>query len=125
MLKNEVHLELLRSIAPVLSNEHEALLWMTLLHTHEIHLNEPIIADCPNTTIIPALTQRSAAEVIARLWADRKSRKSDYTYWYFLWNQEMPYEDIEDAPDELTSQLFNLRDKLSSDSRVAQVVVEM
>jgi hypothetical protein len=48
MTINTVHEELIRANLDAPMTEDDALLWMALLHTHEIHFRSPLLSDRPN-----------------------------------------------------------------------------
>jgi len=121
--------ELLRSVTKGPLTEEDALLWMVLLHTHEIHLRPGVLtndsADQGKTgvTVLSPDTQRGAASVIAALWPDRTdSKRCEYTYWYWQYNTMTPYEVLDDVPQDQLERIFELRDALAKDPCVAAVV---
>jgi len=99
----------------------EVLLWMILLHTHDIHLREPFLFDAPGVQELGAVTQRQAATVVAALWPNRSDERSHYAFWYRAY-QTAPYESIGDVPLNVRSRLSELRDILGRDPRVAAIV---
>jgi hypothetical protein len=101
---------------------------MVLLHTHEIQLRPGVVVNGDQSlTVFPSLTQRAAAAVIASLWAELEAGqdgRSDYTYWYHQYNSRARYELLSDVPEALRPRLFELRDVLARDRRVASLVAE-
>jgi hypothetical protein len=128
LTKDNIHRELVGACTAGRLTEADALLWMVLLHTHELHLQPGVMEGAdPSLTVVPALTQRGAAAVVADLWADlegRQDRRSDYTYWYHQYNSRVPYEVVIDVPESLRPRLIELREALARDSRVASVTPE-
>jgi hypothetical protein len=128
LTRETLHQKLLKDSISGKPTEADTLLWMVLLHTHQIHLRPEVVAGVNGAILdFPAITQRHAAEVAAQLWkelypADRE--KADYTYWYWRYNTETPYEVVEDIPDALRPRLLQLRDLLGRDSRIAAVTPE-
>ena len=102
---------------------------MLLLHTHAIHLKPGAIAADgqdlgSDPVILPAETQRGAAEIMASLWPDRNDAHAQYGYWYKLYNSRTPYETLHDVPEPMKTQLLVFREALARDPRVAAVVEE-
>ena len=62
-------------------DENELLLWMLLLLTHEISLHEPIMEDFPSQLVMPAITQRTAAEILSIVWPEQEAGHSPND-WY-------------------------------------------
>jgi hypothetical protein len=124
------HRELFRDVTPRNLTEEDALLWMVLLHTHQIHLRSDVLADgsaesqTGKTTVLPAVTQRVAADVIASLWPEQQDERSRYLYWYSLYNARVPYEVFSDVPPELRLRVSKFRDLIAQDPRVVAVVEE-
>jgi len=82
-----------------------------LLHTHHIYLNGPCLADRPAVTELSALTQRDAAQVVASIWPPATDRLTASDL-YFLFNQETPYEVIDDVPEKWNQRIETLRQKI-------------
>ena len=128
--KKTARIELLRSVLPSPLTEEDALLWMVLLHTHEIHLRPSVLSSRRNgeqveeTVVLPAETQRGAASVIAALWPNRKDERANYVYWYWQYNTRTPYEVLDAVPEDQRTRLFKLRNLLASDPRIAAIVEE-
>ena len=132
------HEELVRTAANGRLTEEDALVWMVLLHTHEMHLQTDAVCDswrshtADGHAILAAHTQRGVAAVIASLWKVMKGKRgrpsddqrSDYAYWYGQYNTRVPYEVIDSVPADLLHRLQELRDLLARDPRVIAVVPE-
>ena len=121
---DKIHQELLRGVIGGQLTQEDALLWMVLIHTHEIHLRSPILTDARGVTKLATATQRHAASVTAALWPDRASQQAEYTFWYREYQLKTPYEDISDVPPHQLARLVQLREALLQDPRVASVVEE-
>lgn len=134
---DNAHLELTRSAALGRLTEPDALLWMVLLHTHEIRVHSSAIAGVipspttPEIVRLPALTQNGVATVAAQLWGEIKKKRgrpaddrSAPSYWYWKYNTEARYEFINDVPQPLHDRLFEFRDRLKTDPRVVDVLPE-
>ena len=119
---DKVHTELLRGVISGQLTREDALLWMVLIHTHEIKLRSPVLTDAHGVTTLAAATRRHAASVIAALWPDRASKQSEDTFWYREYQLKTPYEDISDVPSRQLARLVQLREALLQDLRVASVV---
>jgi hypothetical protein len=127
LTRENAHATLLRDLLGERIAEDDALLWMVLLHTHEIHMRPDALAEAwPNgqVAVLPAETQRGVASIIASLWPDRDDPRAQYVYWYILFNTRTPYETLDAVPDELKRHLLQLRDSLAADPRVIAVVEE-
>lgn len=130
MTKNTARTDLLRSVLSDPLTEEDALLWMVLLHTHEIHLRPGVLSNrgdgvqAEEIVVLPSDTQRGAASIIAALWPDRTDERANYAYWYFQYNTRTRYEALDVVPEEQRTRLFQLRQLLAKDSRVAAVVEE-
>jgi hypothetical protein len=128
LTRQTIHQVLLKSCLGDRLSESDALLWMVLLHTHTIHVRADAIAGANAIPpSFPALTQRGAAEIVARVWSEMKPQqveRANYVYWYQQFNTQTPYEVIEDVPEALLPRLVELRDTLMRDSRVASVEAE-
>lgn len=125
--KYTARVELLRSVLDGPLTEDDALLWMVLFHTHLIHLRPGSLAGngmADPLEVLPAETQRGAAEIIATLWPDRHDERAGYVYWYWQYNTRTPYEVLDAVPEELRPRLLKLRDLLTRDPRVVTVVEE-
>jgi hypothetical protein len=128
--KENVHEELLSNVLQRPLAEYDALLWMVLLHTHAIHLRSGVLSDGwtagrnGENVVLPAITQRHAASVIAALWQRRDDERAKYVYWYRQFNTRTPYEVLDDVPEEMKADLVKLRALLAADPRVAAVVEE-
>jgi hypothetical protein len=88
-----IHAALLRDHMSGSTTEEEFLLWMVLIHTHQIALTEPFVQDVPGLTVVEPATQRAAASAIADLWPAREDEdKVSYIYWYRAYQLKTPYE---------------------------------
>jgi hypothetical protein len=129
LVRDNLHRDLLRDCIGVRFSEPDALLCMMVLHTHEITM-KPGTATSGNgrpLTVIPAITQRHAAEVVAALWAEGHpddSLRSSYAYWYHQYNNRPTHELFSDVPESLLPRLIELRDALARDPRVAAIAAE-
>jgi hypothetical protein len=128
LTRETVHRDLLKDCLSGPLTEADALLWMVLLHTHQIRLQPDAIAGGNGGILtFAAITQRHAAEILASLWADLKrdsGERSRYAYWYCRYNKETPFEVLSHVPDTLLPRLVELRAMLAHDSRVAAVEPE-
>jgi hypothetical protein len=130
LTKETARVELLRSVLSGPLTEEDALLWMVLLHTHEIHLRPEVLSNRGNgeqgeeIKVLPAETQRGAASAIAILWPDRTDTRANDVYWYHQYNTRTPYEVLDAVPYDQRTRLMELRYLLASDPRVAAVVEE-
>jgi hypothetical protein len=116
--------ELLRNAICGGLSEEDALLWMALLHTHEIHLQPGTLEDLngENVVVLSPDTQRGAAAVIAALWRKRSDPvRTDYGYWYHEYGMRTPYELFEDAPPLRQERMGQFRQALERDERVVAV----
>ena len=120
-----VHEELIRSNLDAPMTEEDALVWMTLLHTHEIHFRQPVLSDRPNVTYLAAITERHAADVIAALWRGRKrSERASSSFWWREYLEKAGYQTVEDVPLDRLHRLQQLRDQLATDPRIAKIIAE-
>lgn len=120
------HRDLMASVLTEPLTEEDALLWMTLLHTHEIQLVEPLLDDCPGMTTLAAITQRHTADIIADLWPDRQDReRTNYVYWYHTWLITRPAEFLDEVKESDLSRLLQLREQLMREPRIKAVVEEL
>lgn len=127
MTEANAHQELLCSVLKRPLTEEDALLWMTLLHTHTIRLRPEALSRngaLGASEVLPPETQRGAAELIAALWPDRHDERAGYLYWYWQYNTKTPYEVLDDVPAELRPRLLQLRDLLAQEPRVIAVTEE-
>jgi hypothetical protein len=128
MTKYEIHKSLTHSVLSPEAGSEAVLLYMVLLHTHDIYLKLGVVLedvamkDMTKSLLLPAITRRHAAEVVASLWPsdDKKGRDE---YWHSLFNKTTPYEVVGDVPAEALAHLMELKELLLSDPRV-EVVVE-
>ena len=112
--------ELLGTILKQPFSEEDALVWMILLHTHQIYLQDRSRPE----THLAALTQRGAAEVVAHFWPDRSDERSNYWYWYRLYNTKTPFEDLSQVPPNLMARLVQFRDLLAKNPQIQAIVEE-
>jgi hypothetical protein len=127
MNKSNAREELLRDAIPDGLSEEDALLWMALLHTHEIHLRSGTLEDLNGGggVVLPADTRRGVAAVIAALWRKRSDPvRTDYVYWYNEYGRRTPYELFDDAPPAHQVRIRQLREALTHDERVVAVQPE-
>ena len=119
MMIGDIHGVLAKESLGVHPSEDEALAMMILLHTHHVWLKAPILEDRPGVADLAAITQRHAAEVIAAMWPDRSDRqRTDYGYWYYLFNTRTPYEVVEDIPQDWMVRVQRLREQLANSAAV-------
>jgi hypothetical protein len=118
--------------------EDDALLWMVLLHTHQIHIRaECVEADWrkhqkDGFVILFAHTRRGVASVIAEIWREikmKRKRQSDdhrtrYESWYWDYCSRVPYKLAESIPDNLRPRIEELKSLLLGDLRIVAVVPE-
>ena len=124
MTKWTVREELLRNAIRDALSEEDALLWMALLHTHEIHLRPGILEDLNvgSVAILPPDTRRGVAAVIAALWRKRSDPvRTNYLYWYNQYGQRTPYELFESAPAAHQERIRQFREALLADDRVVDI----
>jgi hypothetical protein len=102
-----------------------ALEWMVVLVSQRIRLRAPIVVGLPNITVISGVTWRYAAEVIARLWRDKKrgaeAPYAEYVAPYNDYCRELSANDIDDVPEPRRSRIVELRDLLAMHPAVATV----
>src|SRR5216683_865871 len=114
MTKPTAKQELLRRLTNGRLTEDDALNWMILLHTHQIHLQPGTLADLSANggsgegPVLAAETQRGAAEVIASLWPDRADERANYVYWYRQYNTRTPHEVLENVPQDRLTRVLEL-----------------
>jgi hypothetical protein len=116
--------ELLRSAIQGGLSEEDALLWMALLHTHEIHLRPGALDDLDdaNGVVLPSDTRRGVAAVIAALWRKHADPlRTGYVYWYNAYGQRTPYEMFESAPPAHQERIRQFRELLERDERVSEI----
>lgn len=105
--------------------EEDALAFMILMHTHFIELEAMPFDDAPGVSNIHALTQRSAAEVLAKIWHDRTDlERTVYMYWYFKYTTEAPFEVVEDVSEDWKWRLERLLSVLRRHPNVRLVEAE-
>jgi hypothetical protein len=120
-----VHEELIRSNLDAPMTADDALLWMTLLHTHEIHFRRPLLSDRPSVTSLAAITERHAADVMAALWHGRKRlERASSTFWWYEYREKAGYQTVEDVPLDSLHRLRQLRDQLATDPRIEKIIPE-
>jgi hypothetical protein len=123
VLFQDAHRELIRPHIEQLNNEEELLLWMLLIHTHDIELATPLFVDMPTVMRLEAATLRGAAQTIAGLWPDDKDQqKTNYVNWY--WNYELKSTNTEVVTPDKADQIQELRNRLESDPRVKAVILK-
>jgi hypothetical protein len=106
-------------------DEEEFLLWMLLLHTHEIHLRTACIEDAPGLLIIKPATQRAAADAVAEMWGDRRdSERTSYRYWYRMYQLKSPGQAKKELKQPVVQKLQRLKEKLESHPLVKSVKFE-
>src|SRR5262245_50814793 len=121
----EIHVNLAREALQRFTDEDDALALMVLLHTHQIRLKEPILDDRPGITLLSAITQRHAAEVVAATWPDRtNTERTSREYWYYQFNSRTPYEVVDDISSDWMTRVQLLRAYLASVSIVKAVEPE-
>jgi hypothetical protein len=127
MTKDKIHQALTHTVLSPTADVRDVLLYMALLHTHNIQLKpgfmvEDIVQnDLSKPLVLPAITRRHAASVVASLWPDDENKRR-YEYWYSLYNKTTPYEALSEMPAEELARLMELRGHLLRDPRVESVV---
>jgi hypothetical protein len=117
------HRELIRGAILEKDNEEELLMWMALIHTHQILFAGPFLKDAQNPMVLEPATQRSAAATVADLWSLREDKqRTSYVYWYRRYQREMPYSTMTQVPPDRAGQIEILRQRLQSDPRVKAVL---
>jgi len=115
----DVHLELAKDLLGPHPSDEDALAVMIVFHTYKIHLKGAILEDRKGVAELAAITQRHAAEAIARAWPDRSDgQRVFYNYWYFQYNARTPYEVIEDIPPAWMVRVEQVREKCVGNPRV-------
>jgi hypothetical protein len=119
--------DILESIAlSVLSREdleEELLMFMVLLHTHDIQLKRGILledahqADPSLPIVLRAVTHRHAASIVASLWP-RNDKRGAYEYWYAQYNTATPYEVVSDIPPAQLRRLDSMKERVLKDHRI-------
>jgi hypothetical protein len=103
-------------------DDRDALLWMALLHTHEIHLRPGSWKTRPDVSVAAPVTERTAAAAVAALFPASDPR-SGYVHWYFAY-RALGYQVVSDIPPADLERVYALRERLSQDPRVTGVVPE-
>jgi hypothetical protein len=130
------HVDLVREALGGRLTEEDALLWMVLLHTHQIHIRANFVDEAwrrherNRIVTLSAHTQRGVAAVIAELWREIRQKRTRppeeprtrYEHWYWEFNTRVPYEVVESIPAELLPRLQELRNQLAHDPRVVDIV---
>jgi len=120
-----VHEALLRANLTAPMTAEDALLWMALLHTHEIHFREPLLRDRPTVTHLAPITSRHAADVMAALWRGRKrAERGTSSFWYHEYNEKAGYQIVDNISPDRLHRLQELRDQLATDPRILRIVPE-
>jgi hypothetical protein len=97
--------------------EQDTLLLMALLHMYRVILSHPIAGLDKSVTYLEALTQRSAAIVVAASWHGVDTSRSTYWYWYWYWKWNADwraYEHLEELSPTETQRLRELKRLLES-----------
>src|SRR5262245_2740579 len=111
--------------AGVKHTERDLLCLMILFHTHRIGFRRPILPERADVMDLAALTQRSAAMIAADAWFDRSdTERTDYRYWYHLFNSSGAYELMEDVPPDLCDKILTIKARLLQHPDIASVEVE-
>jgi hypothetical protein len=124
MTRETARVELLQYAIQGGLTEEDALLWMALLHTHEIHLPPGTLEDLNgrDAVVLPAETRRGAAGVMAALWRKRSDPlRTNYLYWYNEYGRRTPYELFDNAPPPHQERIRQFRDALARDRRVLEI----
>lgn len=105
--------------------ERELLCLMILFHTHKLEFRRPVLPERPGVLSLAALTQRSVAAIAADAWPKRNdTERTNYVYWYHLFNTSGPYEVWEDVPPDLRDTVLALRARLLEHPDIASVQIE-
>jgi hypothetical protein len=123
---DDLHYTLIKAVlAGRAVTKESALEWMVVLASQRIRLRAPIVVGLPNITVISAVTWRYAAEVIARLWRDKKhgaeAAYAEYVAPYSDYCRELSANAIDDVPEPRRSRIVELRDLLATHPAVAAV----
>jgi hypothetical protein len=127
MTKHQIHKSLTRAVLSTETAAEDVLLYMVLLHTHDIYLKAGVVLDdviandASKPLLIQAITQRHAAEVVGALWSPN-DEKGQYEHWYWLFCKTTPYQVSSEIPPAELARMMELKALLLSDPRVEAVV---
>jgi hypothetical protein len=127
MNKYEIHKSIARAVLPPDVKADDVLLFMVLLHTHDLYLKAGVTledvkrCDDASPLTLPAITRRHAAEVVASLWP-AGDKRGEEQYWYSHFVNSTPFEVLSDVPAEGLRRLLELKELLLCDPRVEAVV---
>jgi hypothetical protein len=127
MTKYEIHKSLTHTVLSAEAQGEDVLLYMVLLHTHDLYLKpgvvleDVIMKDVTKPLLLPAITRRHAAEVVASLWSSADKRGAE-DYWYSLFIKTTPYEVLSDVPTPSRERVMELKELLLCDPRVEAVL---
>ena len=128
LTKDNAHKALSSAVVPRLWTQEEALLWMVLIHTHEVHLRPGVLVDDDGSEVrdevpvLPPTTQHMASEILASLWrGSEDARLRNPIYWYRKYTDLGPIEDIADANASIRRGVGALRNKLAAAPHVVLV----
>jgi len=127
MTKYEIHKSITQAVLSAEADDENVLLYMVLLHTHDLYLKpeiaieDVITKDVTKPLLLPALTRRHAAEVVASLWPSTDKRGAE-DYWYSHFIRTTPYEVLSDVPAQSRERVMELKELLLCDPRVEAVL---
>lgn len=127
LTKDDVHKVLTQGVMSQEDSEEDCLLFMALLHTHEIYLKPEVVVDDlqendPNVPFPPA-TQRAAAAAVASVWPPG-TRKGAPDYWYGVYSNETPYEFLKYVPPSHLERIEALKGRLLAHAFVDRIKVD-
>jgi hypothetical protein len=119
---DDLHERLIRETLGSEINDRQAYLIFSLFHTHQIELTGPIVNDCPEIVIIPAMTQRHCSEILASFWPETSDVRGNYVHWYWKWNTD--WNSGENLTEDDTECLRQLIEQLEGHAFISRIVYE-
>lgn len=116
--KRSYHEDLVADLFREPLSDEAAMLVMTLLHSYSIVLPGPVFKDSEYVGTMAPVTQRHAAQCVARIWRVTTDPRSKYMHWYAKWQDWGAYSRLERLSDSDRQQLARLKAQFETHAAV-------
>lgn len=104
------------------SSDEDVLSLMIILHTQRFHLPSDIkISGCEKYSVIPPLTRRHGAEMIAAVFPKNDNPRNDPVHWYYKYDKRTPFERSEGIPTDWRERVDQMIDRLKKTQYVSDL----
>jgi hypothetical protein len=124
LTRERFHVTLVKETFKQRLSDEEALSLMAVLHLYKLGFRAGTLSDAPDASEFAALTQRSAAAVIASLWPETKER-SQPSHWYWAWHSGKYYECLEEFSAEQREKIEQMKSLLETHPTITALTLDV